>query len=291
MATILLDKSALEALSFAELKASRRRDQILATDVLLLEILGDLRYGCDETAKLASKLLVADTYVNVPYHLLCGRDLLGEEVSMQGVPVLEGHDVEDPAGERGTIAEPSEGEMALVRWAEGEFEDDDLEYARQWNEGVRNLDLGFFERGVRLAVPRNQQPSTIDSIAALMDDALSSRDAQEGILESILAALFLPDEWNESIRRRWGEGHLLLARDAAFTARCARTMFTFLGAVGSRLVGTKRSNLVDAQYLMYLPFCDVFASGDKAQLALFPFVSLRGQVVLSCEQLKARFTR
>lgn len=289
MATILLDKSALGALSFAELEASWGRDQILATDVLLLEILGDVRYGRDEATRLASKLLAADTCVNAPYRLICGNELLGEEVPMRGVPVLEGHVVEDSAGWRGAIAEPSEGEMALVRWAEGEFDGDDLEYARQWTEGVRNLDLGFFERGVRLAVPRDQQPSTIGSIAALMDDALRSRDAQEGILESMLAALFLSDEWNGSIRRRWAGSNLLLARDAPFTARCARTMFTFLGSVGSQLVGTRRSNLVDVQYLNYLPFCDVFASGDKAQLALFPFVSLPGQVALSCAHLKARF--
>ena len=66
MLTLLIDKSAFQALNPEELAMSRGRYQLLATDVLLLELLGDLRYKDQRTHYLARKLRAADVAVNIP---------------------------------------------------------------------------------------------------------------------------------------------------------------------------------------------------------------------------------
>jgi hypothetical protein len=286
--TLLVDKSAFQALNLDEMRLTSTRYQILATDVLLLELLGDLRYGDERTAHFARKIQVAETVVNMPYHLICGSELLGERVPMNQLPVLQGKRVVAGDGSVGAYIPPSEGDRALVRWSTGQFNDQDLEFARTWADAVRNFDLGFFERAVRGVVPRSQQPASIAEMRVLVDKSLREPARQAGFVECLLVYLPMSELIKRRIGERWSDPSRVLLRDAPFSAHCLRVLFVMFIAVGSRLLGTRNSNFIDAQYLMYLPFCGLFASGDAVHTKLFAGLASPGQTLLSPEELKAQ---
>ena len=161
MGTLLVDKSAFQALNPEELARSRPLYQLLATDILLVELLGDMRYGDQRTEYLARKLRSAEVVVNMPYHLICLSELMGEPVPMQGIPVVQGRPVQSASREIGILIEPSVGDESLERWAEGKFHEQDLEIARTVVEALRRFDLAYFERSARAAVERDDLPTSI----------------------------------------------------------------------------------------------------------------------------------
>jgi hypothetical protein len=134
---------------------------------------------------------------------------------------------------------------------------------------------------------RSKLPRSLDDIAYRTDAHLGDPGKQPVFLDLLLSYLPLPDASTEQIRERWQRLPLRLDIDAPFCRRCLRLLLIFFTAVGSGVIGTKNSNFVDVQYLMYLPFCDRFASGDHVHSALFPFVANPGQVLISPQELKA----
>lgn len=287
MTTLLLDKSAFQALNPEELRRSCGRYQVLATDVLLLEILGDLRYSDQRTTSFARKIQTADTLVNMPCHLICGSELLGERVPMELVPVLHGQRVVGAEGAVGVYIPPSKGDLDLLRWSQGEFDEQDLEFARTWIEATKNFDLAFFECGMRAAVSRGLRLASIQAVVELVNASLANPSRNSGFVDAFLAYLPLPVDIIDRIRQRWNRPDLLLSRDAPYSTHCLRALFVLVMSVGSGLVGTRNTNFVDAQYLMYLPFCRVFASGDRVHQLLFRFLALPSQRLLLPSELKA----
>lgn len=288
MSTLLIDKSAFQALNPEELGKSRGRYQLLVTDILLLELLGDLRYNDQRTQYLAQKLRSAEVVVNMPYHLICGAELMGEPVPMQGIPLLQGLPMRNSSGETGFLVARSVGDISLERWAKGEFGEGDVERARMLVGALRNFDLlEQSEHGTRAAIARNDLPPSIQEIARRVDESLSDPARQPSLLDTLLAYLPLSEDRKRQIRDRWERVPLSLNLNAPFSSRCLRLLLIFFAAIGSRLIGTRKTNFVDVQYLMYLPFCSRFASGDHVHAALFPFVSTCDQVLVSPNKLKA----
>jgi hypothetical protein len=288
MTTLLLDKSAFQALNPEELRRSRGRYQVLATDVLLLELLGDLRYCDQRTTSFACKIQTADTLVNMPCHLICGSELLGERVPMELVPVLQGQGVVGAEGAVGVYIPPSKGDLDLLRWSQAEFDEEDLEFVRTWIEAIRNFDLlASFECGVRAVIPRSVRPASIQAVVEFVNASLANPSMNSGFIDAFLAYLPLPAGIVDRIRQRWNRPDPLLSRDAPYSTHCLRVLFVLVISVGSGLVGTRNTNFVDAQYLMYLPFCQLFASGDHVHQLLFPFLALPNQWILLPNELKA----
>lgn len=287
MPTLLLDKSAFQALGEEDLKLARREFELLATDVLLLEILGDTRYEDARATSFARKLRAADAVVNMPSHEIAASELLGERVPMNRVPLLKGTPVRNAAGELGVVAEASAGDEALYRWSRGEFDETDKKAAEAWVSGTRSFDLGFFERGVRASPVRDHVPASLDDLMDLLDTSLADPTAQADFLDSFLAYLPVPEHVKGKIRARWHTGGLRLERDAPYSRHCLRVLLGLFLGVGSRLVGTRSTNFVDAHYLMYLPFCSAFASGDALHEHLFPHFRREDQTLLAPSELRA----
>lgn len=289
MSTLLLDKSAFQALNPDDLRLARDVYQILATDVLLLEVVGDIRHKDGRSESFARKLRMADAVVNMPCHEIAGSELLGEHVPMIRRPLLKATPVRNARGEVGAFVPPSQGDEALLRWSRGEFDDSDLKIAEEWVSASKSFDLGFFERGVRAAVPAGQGPHSLEHLANLIESALREPDLQSSFIEAFLAYLPAPTEIKQQIEARWRRSlPLLLWKDAPYTCHCLKVLFVLFGGVGGRLIGTRSTNFVDAHYLMYLPFCSYFASRDKVHRALFPLFAQAGQELFTPEDLRMR---
>lgn len=225
--------------------------------------------------------------VNMPYHEVAASELLGEHVPMTRRPVLKATPVVDARGDLGALIPPSEGDEALLRWSRGEFDELDLEVAEEWVAASQSFDLAFFERGLRAALPPRHAPQSLEQISSLVEAALTQADLQLSLLDAFLAYLPAPTDVKEQVEARWRRNRrLVLAKDAPYVLHCLKVLFVLFGGVGNRLIGTRSTNFVDAHYLMYLPFCSSFGSGDKVQQALFPLFAQPGQELLTPDELR-----
>ena len=50
---------------------------------------------------------------------------------------------------------------------------------------------------------------------------------------------------------------------APYAFYCLKVFVAFYLGIANRLIGTKATNRIDLEYLLYLPFCRVFSSTDK----------------------------
>src|SRR2546421_2508066 len=127
--SIVLDKSALQALPQRAIYELSRYFFTNVTPVLLMEILADLRL--DEmtlaeaqavVAMLARKVLPFDAFKNAEYQWLCLADLLGGRIKMDRRPVVAGgQNVVTKDGRAGVHFGIQPEHEALMRWRAGEF--------------------------------------------------------------------------------------------------------------------------------------------------------------------------
>src|SRR6266567_8479914 len=53
-----------------------------------------------------------------------------------------------------------------------------------------------------------------------------------------------------------------------YTVRCMRLALIFHFSLAFRLISTRSTNRLELEYLYYVPFCNVFSSGDALHQAL-----------------------
>jgi hypothetical protein len=291
METLLLDKSAFQALTNEEIRKSRERFQILTPDVLYLELLGNLRYGEERTKALSRKLRCGNFIVNMPLGQICKAELLlGREIPMNGLPLVFAEEARTGVGGLAVAVVETAVDTDLSRWAGGNFSADEFRMAAEWKSAIDQFDLAFFERGVRTQTPKERRPTDLSQVSTLVEATLRDTHAQKGLLDTLLAYLTpyarLSDHEIDAILNRWREaGGPLLSLYAPYSSYCLRILLVLFMGVGSQLLGTRNSNFVDAHYLHYLPFCSIFCSRDNIHTALFPFVSY-SQRSYSFDELK-----
>ena len=88
--------------------------------------------------------------------------------------------------------------------------------------------------------------------------------------------LVLQGEYRELVLRRWSNGRFAsLATFSPYAHYCLRVHTLFLMGMSHGLLGTRNPNVIDIQYLFYMPLVSVFCSGDTflremASLVLAP---------------------
>lgn len=94
---IILDKSAIQGLSYKEILFLYKHYYINITPILVMEILADLKKVAaspmlseGQVARLARKLLGGDAGINMNYRTLCRGSLLGHDVPMRGACLISG---------------------------------------------------------------------------------------------------------------------------------------------------------------------------------------------------------
>jgi len=86
---------------------------------------------------------------------------------------------------------------------------------------------------------------------------------------------------------RWNDGGFSSFQTfAPYSWYCMKVDFVFKMALEHNLIGTRSTNYVDREYLLYLPFCQVFSSGDRLQENLCQLFLREDQVFKNREQMK-----
>ncbi len=130
---LIYDKSALEAVSLDECAWLAQFYRANVTPMFFVETIADLekefKDRAPETvlARLALKTSAMTADANSHHARMCAADLLGEEVEMRGVPVIEGGRSVAQAGKKGLVFKPGPETEMLGRWQRRKFSDQDLQ--------------------------------------------------------------------------------------------------------------------------------------------------------------------
>lgn len=294
--TIMLDKSALQSLSSGEMDVLRRYYIINIPPVLLIEILADLKKedtddeSITEVKRLASKIILLSTYTNVHYSQLLLNELLGASIIMDGRVILgaETKEVRDESGNRGYVIDASKESRTISLWSSGKFTEAEELLASDWRRSTQELDLERFKRDVKENAPLIAEIGDIEAAKNLILSFLDMPEYQPLILSWLLEDIYCDENIKNKIRRRFENGQVTsLKRMVPYSYFYLAVTFTFYSALTHNIIGTRRTNVIDMQYVYYVPFTNIFSSGDKFHNEFAPVFFREDQEFILSTDLKA----
>lgn len=293
---LFLDKSTLQSFSYEDTLQLCHYYLVVYPPILYIEILGDLKkvQGDDERSRkivagISHKMQWPDSIHAPHYRFLLAANLMGHEVEMDGRPMLiGGSKITDDTGRTGVFFEEQPEREALRRWIAGEFTEAEHTLSAAWRLSTRAIDLRQWQR-VGAMIP------TVTSIADLkpaVEDSVGASARQfEGLRFLVTEAGLSPDQ-STPIFDRWPRSGMPQLRDyAPYAYYCLTVFASFYVSLASRLIGTRSTNRVDLEYLLYLPFCRAFSSNDDLHKILAPVFLNSKQDFIDGRRLKDDLSR
>lgn len=293
---IILDKSSIQSLSSEEIFRLHHYYFVNITPILIIEILADLKkvdkrnpIPEDHVKSLARKLLQANSKVNAHYGQILIGSLLGNPVHSDGRPAaIPNKYVIDNDGRKGLIYEESEEDQAIERWKDGKFTEAETILAARWRESTEALDLKQFKNKFLGLSPELTSISNFDDLNDIVARRLSESVEQTNLLKLILEIFGIESKISQKVFTRWELGGFInLMEFAPYALHCLKVNLFFYFGLISELIGTKRTNRIDAEYYYYLPFCNVFSSNDKLQTSISKYFLTDNQLFINGEKLKS----
>ncbi len=250
---LLLDRYTLQSLSDEEMWSIDKYYRVVNAPVQFIDILLQKEEG--KITAAACKLHPMDSDFTVHYRISIAHDLL-ERGHPDRLPsridaILTGRKC-FPFG-----AHPEK--EALRCWKADEYTTAKQVLSDRWRSTTRTIGLDTLRKGYNF-------PS-VNSFAELKSATLAFCDTPN-LQQRSANFEFLLDEADllgisEPIRNRWLECGMPPLKEFAPYAYYCLTVFTaFYTAIANGLIGT-RTNRVALEYLLYLPFCEVFSSNDR----------------------------
>lgn len=292
--TIMLDKSAFQALK-AEVHMKRFGTFIeMIPPVLLREIMTDLSLEDLEPGKtpehvvsrLAKKFNGTGGTINKDWRFLLDQSFLGDRFPMTGQILPEQIDyVPGPDG-GAYLMEPTPENWAIVRWGQATF----LEGEREAAIRIRRQAEAFQTNNLIGRLKSANLPASKDvaGIPAMVDEILARRDMTHLLIDWLVDQLRTRPgpvlQIRVQTKNRWGlVGQPLLEDFAPYAHHCARTLLMLV--VGRNVLSQRPTNHVDMEYLLYLPFVEVFVSDDKIHRQIVPFLKRPNQAFYGSAEL------
>jgi len=297
---VILDKSAFQSLSQREHHFLDMYFMENLTPILGMELLGDLaKHRRDsvspekKVAELAAKFCGSGPVTNMDYRTLCVRSLLGEQFPLDGQIFPDNFTlVRASNGSWGGLIDLGPFNQAILRWSRGEFFEFEHILSKYWRRVTRSLSLKSFGDQLNthhVIIPRVEGT---EDLIPVTESLLATATLQDVWLNWLLGQLALPMHIESIIRGRWRFRANLLLRDfAPYAWFCLRVLLALLIATRFCLVKWKSTNLLDIQYLYYLPFCMVFVSDDRLHKFLAPLLMRKDQSFVIGKELKMDLRR
>lgn len=295
--TVVYDKSAMQLLSRDEARWFTHFFRGVITPVFLIETLSNLAKQFPDkrdvekvVAAMAAKVQDMGSLPNVSHTELIDMNLRGYEVEMRGVPLVGGGQrVEAENGEWGWFINETPEEKTLRRWQSGEFDEADRAQAAGWRVTSKSFDLQALARSIKQTKQQKADIAglTLGDLKRSVDMFYEDPTAQYRTLTSAFESFDVDAKTQAGIKRKWVElGRPHISAFAPYAYFSLRLTTTFLAGVSFRLIPERPTNIVDLQYLYYLPFCQVFTSGDKLHRDLAPLFMRPKQQFIWAQDLK-----
>ncbi len=294
--TIIIDKSVLHQLTSDEVRLLNKLYNINIPEVLLLEIVSDLyknkKYESENVQALqrvAQKLDIPFMVTNVRYPELIANSLSGQDNMNVRKPVLKGVSALQIAdgGYCGIIDENPYQER-LARWRKGVVNKQDIDEALEWRKATQNSNTVALLNNLKDQGLKFNKHDNLCDVIEDVNTMFGLANAQPFLIEQIVKTTIMVPELGQEILNRWNRlGRPLLKDFAPYAHFCWKIQFCFIYCVNSGICGSRKTDICDLQYVMYLPFCDVFCSNDVFHKTFAPAVLLPDQTFISGDELKS----
>jgi hypothetical protein len=291
--SVILDKSALEALSVDESVWLEALLDANVVPVFYVEVLADLekqgRQGQAPEAVVArlAKKTPSNAYPNVHHRQMLLAELAGRRIDMTRRPVISGGDVRRAAdGKVGFHVDEFPEQTALWRWQRHDFDAVERVVAKQWRDELATQSLDEMVDLVKAILPADHKISNLQQLKAFIDEFCERGDRK--VISLAADVLGLSDKDSRALRKRW-EKNLKrpLDRFAPYTTHVFKVdLLTYLGIARGSISPDRASNLADMAYLYYLPFAAAFASGDGLHRRTVPLFLSDNQSFIDAMALK-----
>ncbi len=292
---LFLDKSTLQSLSFEQITLLRRHFNVPTVPIAAMEILADLkkpdreRPSTEVAMRLADKLVPSQSVMVVHCRTLLEADLCGHAIEMGHRPYVDqGRQVRHEDGTTGYIRQSSREEKAIERWRAGDFTEAEQLLAAQWRESSSGRSLDSLKN----ALANNAMPDEpIQTMEAARDHADGLLNVEPGGNDLVRLAVDLGGLNSGATNRIWFRwwattGKRSLQEFAPYAYYFLRVNYIFFVALGAGLVTPRGTNVIDLEYLFYLPFFEVFCSSDKFHETMTPCLLGQGQMFVTGNRLK-----
>ncbi len=238
---------------------------------------------------LAERTPVCQGAANASHWSIAVDDLLGNRYPLDGRPVVAGGIPVEVRGKKGIVYEKAPETEAFERWQGGEFASVERDFASTWRRSLASVDLSEIAQAFKAQLKKEDRPKSLEQAKALASQLLATAGMNFRALQLALHILSVPRRATFEIVRRWKmSGARPLPEWAPFAAHCVEVDLFFYLAMSNGLISDQRpSNLMDMAYLHYLPFAQIFVSGDKLHRAVAPLFLKPNQLFVWGPELKA----
>jgi hypothetical protein len=183
-----------------------------------------------------------------------------------------------PDGETAMIVDPGPFNYAFLRWSQGVFRPHELRLAQQWRATAPDLSQSALwdelrSRNVAVPRPPGAVNAVVEGLARVVDEILATPLMQPVWLDYMLTQIEAKEAFRAHVYDRWLKHEpKTFASFASYSHHCLRVTLAVLVLTKHNLVSQKASNFLDAQYLFYSPFCEVFISNDRLHRVIAPLV-------------------
>ncbi len=282
----LFDKSFLQSLTLDESVWFDHFFLAVICPVFYVETLADLaktkrsnssRTPQDEVRILADKSPVLSGAPCVHHMDMCIANLLGHQAPKLGqVPLAGGRPIRTKDNKAGVVFKPSPEAESFARWQRHEFMEVERDTASAWRAMLSSLNLPEVAQRMRALGVTPKNCKSVKEAWGLAHGLMHSQAAPLEQIGLLFEFVHVPVHLQGEILHRWSSaGFPPLANYAPYAAHVLKVEMFFQIALAANLISADRaSNRADIAYLFYLPFCNLFVSGDKLhKLCTPPFLA------------------
>lgn len=297
--SIILDKNALQGLSFLEVQALHRFYFVNIPPVLVKEVIGDMAKLTvkgtpeEEVTLLARKMLPQTIVVNAEFSMMVQGECVGYEIGPDMRPyVINAVPTETSGGASGYFVPEGPEALALGRWRNSEFREGDRLMGELWRRTTTDpRTVADLRRWWQRYEPFAGRVTTLVEALGKTDRLLANPDRQAFWLKFIAEEFDIPARNVSVTFARWRDaGKPPMEMFAPYSFYCCRVRLFFILALLSDLIGAT-THEVDLQYLYYLPFTRVFVSSDRFHRRVVPLFMKEGQRYWQGTDLKVDLKR
>lgn len=298
---ILCDKTTVQTLHSSSPELLHRYFSIVLPSVIVQEVQGDLvkekkkksdRDSISQVKSLARRLASISTESTMNFRALIVAEIQGHKIpfSHRPVPQFESTALDSNGNIVGKIADDP-FEKLLHDWREDIFTRDDFMESAQWRAMKANLDwrdsaaplLRYFASN-----PRHKR--NLAEVDELAEDILALAHPED-LLEWLIWQFGFTPVGIQDTLADWRRKRNRNLDSTPYTRFCIKT--SMLAHLGMHFeipqIGGKRDNIIDLQYLLYLPFCQIFSSADNFQIPLAAHLMTSKQRLVTCKELMSDF--
>lgn len=292
----LVDKSAIQALHFTEVRYLDRYYSLVISPILMRELLSTLAKEPEENKDwektlsiLASKVDTMNSYIPPNASVMARANLLGGDVPLTGqVPLAGGKTVRSREGTYGTIFEEQPEKAILREWKSGHFPEVTKKAAQVIREMDHSVDLSQLQKQIEEQLKNFPKFDRLAELIKWLDDTYFGQVNQEFHLRNAALGMLNQVETEKLIERWKAQGSAAFKEFCPYAFYFYRCNTIYFVGLGKGLIRTsKKANThLDMQYIYYLPFCMTFTSGDKFLLEFAKFFIRPNQVIIPGDDLK-----